>query len=463
MKEPWPILTEHEMRQAEEAIFASGVAHYALMERAGLAAAEIIWRVGHLHPVLVLCGPGNNGGDGYVIARALREKGVPVRVAALAEPTTESARQAKADWLAAGGSAAEDVMTCAPSHQIVDALFGIGLTRGLAPELASRLNELVGHAARSYAIDVPSGIATDSGVELSPVPRFSHCIALGALKPAHVLRPGALKAGRTILCDIGIDPAAARMLCVARPVIPAPADDAHKYTRGLVAVVAGPMAGAAALAANAAAHGGAGYVRMVGAQAIVHLPHAIVRASARDDGALGDGRIACVIVGPGLGRGDAAREPLVNTLAGQRAAVVDADGLLALDDFALLPAQSILTPHEGEFSAVFGALAGTAIDRARTAAERANAVVVLKGAPTIIAAPDGRIRVSDHAPSWLSTAGTGDVLAGLCGARLAVTADAFRAASEAVWLHGEAARLAGPAFIADDLATHIPAAIAGCR
>ncbi len=459
------ILTAAEMRAAEAALFVSGVSEYAVMERAGRAAAEIIWRAGGHRDVLVLCGPGNNGGDGYVIARALAEKGVPLRVAAMAEPATDSAKQARADW----SGPVEDIMTAAPAQQVVDALFGTGLTRGLDALLAARLGELVGHAGHSYAIDLPSGIATDDGELLSAVPHFDICISLGAWKRAHMLRPANQCWGRMVCCDIGIEANDAKIRRLSRPHLSPPADDAHKYTRGLVAVVAGEMAGASALAAEAAARSGAGYVRLLGAQAIVDAPHAIVRGSLKDEAMLSDKRIGALLIGPGLGRTDTAAERLGQALVHRHPAVLDADALwhLAHGTLAALPDKAILTPHAGEFADLFANLkgldiAGSVIDQARSAAQGSSAVVVLKGPTTVVAAPDGRARVLDRATSWLSTAGTGDVLAGICAARLAVSGDPFRAACEAVWLHGEAARRAGTGFIADDLSGHLGAAMSAC-
>lgn len=454
------ILTAAEMREAEQALFASGVPEYDVMVRAGRAAADIVWRAGARRDTLVLCGPGNNGGDGYVIARTLKEHGVPVRVAALADPVTDSAKRARVDW----DGPVEDAMTAAPASQIVDALFGTGLSRGLDAPVATRLGELVEAAALSYAIDLPSGVATDTGALLSPVPHFDICISLGQWKRAHVLRPASQCWDRMVCCDIGIAASGARVTRIARPHLSAPADEAHKYARGLVAAVAGEMAGAAALAAEAGARGGAGYVRLVGAQAIVDAPHAIVRMSARDDRALSDERIACLLVGPGLGRSEAAAEKLKAALDSGHAMVLDADALWLMADNGpkSLPGNAILTPHAGEFARLFPDIGGTAIDRAMEAARRCGAVVLLKGATSVVAAPDGGACVADRASSWLSTAGTGDVLAGLCAARLAVTRDPYRAACEALWLHGEAARLAGPAFIADDLARHIPVALGHC-
>lgn len=360
-------------------------------------------------------------------------------------------------------------MTAAPAHQLIDALFGTGLSRGLDGALAARLGELVEAADHSYAVDLPSGVATDDGVLLSPVPHFDVCIALGAWKRAHMLRPAARLWDRMVCCDIGIETPGAAIRRLAKPQISAPVDDAHKYTRGLVAVVAGEMAGAAALAAEAAARGGAGYVKLLGAQAIVTASHAIVRGSLKDEGALADDRIACLLVGPGLGRSEASAERLGQVLVHSHPAVLDADALWHLAHGALgaLPEKAILTPHAGEFARLFpdisGAdLSGTVIDQALVAAKQTGAVVVLKGPVSVAAAPDGRACVCDRASSWLSTAGTGDVLAGICAARLAVSGDPFLAACEALWLHKEAARRAGAAFVADDVVTQVRSAIGAC-
>ncbi|MCE7798553.1 NAD(P)H-hydrate dehydratase [Sphingobium sufflavum] len=449
----WPILTAAETRAAEQAMFDAGTDPYALMVRAGESAAEQIWRIGHKRPTLILCGPGNNGGDGFVVARSLRDRGVPVRVAVAGESRTDSARRARADW----AGPVEDIATAEPAVQTVDALFGVGLTRGLDPALAERLCALVEAGQRSFAVDVPSGVDSDSGAILSAVPRFDVCLAIGVLKPAHLLLPAADRAGAVLPIAIGLEAGEASCRLLAAPRLSAPARDAHKYRRGLVAIVAGRMAGACALSAEAAARGGAGYVRLVGAQAILPLSHAIVRASGKSETALADERIAALLVGPGLGRDERAREQLAAVLATAHPVVVDADALhlLAQQGLDSLPPQAILTPHDGEYAALFGDVPGNRIERARIAAARANAVVVLKGSDTVVAAPDGRARVATGLSSWLSTAGTGDVLAGLCAARLAVTADPFLAACEAVWLHGEAARRAGAAFAADDLIPHL--------
>jgi len=440
------------MRAAEQALFDAGVEPYALMRRAGEGAAEIILRAGCEREALVLCGPGNNGGDGFVIARALREFGVPVRVAALGESGTESSRKARAEW----DGPVEDMMTAAPAPQLVDALFGIGLRRGLAPEIAGRLSELVDAAQHSYAVDVPSGVDSDAAVALSPVSQFTHCIALGAWKPAHVLMPARGLAQQHCLVDIGIGAPEDCARSLARPGFDAPAADAHKYRRGLVCVVAGAMPGAAVLAAEAAARSGAGYARLIAEDGIAHS-YAIVRSMSFDAD-----RAKALLIGPGLGRDDAAWARLATALQAGVPTVADADALWLMGARGIdsLPAPAIVTPHEGEFVQLFGDGAGNKIERTRAAAARLGAVVIHKGPDSVIAAPDGRCVVAPAASAWLSTAGTGDVLAGLCAGRLAVGGDAFAAACEAVWLHGEAGRRAGAAFIADDLLACVPPALA---
>ncbi|MEJ7934925.1 NAD(P)H-hydrate dehydratase [Sphingobium sp. AN558] len=455
---PAPILTAGQMRAAEQAVFASGLSEYDLMERAGAAAADIIWRAGGRRDALILCGPGNNGGDGFVIARLLRARGLPVRVAATGESRTPSSQRARSLW----HGPVEPLTGAAPASQLVDALFGTGLSRGLDNAISDPLCTLAGKAGISFAIDLPSGVDSDSGAILSPVPRFDVCIALGALKPAHLLYPAAGQAARIVCADIGIR---ARGDChrLAAPAIAAPGPDAHKYNRGLVAVVAGVMPGASLLAARAAAHAGCGMVRRITPDGEASRLDAIVNlcgAEAADIAtALADQRLSAVIVGPGLGREDDARSRLHAAIGAGHRLVLDADALALIAPEAIPPG-AILTPHEGEFVRLFGDLPGSKIDRARAAAARTDAIVIYKGADSVIASPDGRVAVASGASSWLSTAGTGDVLAGIAAGRLAVTGDPFRAASEAVWLHGEAARRAGAAFVADDLITHLPAALA---
>jgi hydroxyethylthiazole kinase-like uncharacterized protein yjeF len=416
-----PILTAAEMRAAEEAAIAAGTSVETLMERAGLAAAEAIWRYAGPLPALVLCGPGNNGGDGQVIARALRARGMDVRVGTLGDP----------DW--------------EPAPLLIDALFGTGLSRPLDPAIARRLLGAAAAARVRVAIDLPSGAATDDGRILSPLPDFDLTITFQALKPSHLLQPAARHMGRLVVADIGIR-ATSDLIEIGRPALPPPGPDDHKYRRGYVAVLAGVMPGASALTAAAALRSGAGYVRLIGPCA-AGMPSAVVQGPGDPEELLADERIGAVAVGPGLGRGAEANRLLDLALASGRPLVLDADALTG----ERIPANAILTPHEGEFARLFPALAGSKVEKARAAAAASGAVIVYKGADTVVAAPDGRAAIAPPAPAWLATAGTGDVLAGIIAAMRASGLEPFEAACTGVWRHGRAAEKAGPGMIADDL------------
>lgn len=447
-----PILTAAEMRAAEARAIAAGTPAQVLMDRAGLGVAEAAWRFAGPLPVLILCGPGNNGGDGYVTARYLRDRGMDVRVAALGDPRTEAAIAARAAWNGPVGSLDD----ARPAPLIVDALFGTGLTRGLEPALSRRLCDLASAARISVAVDLPSGVDTDSGAVLGDVPAFDLTVTFAALKPAHLLQPAAALCGRVATVDIGVD-AEAMLTAIGRPDIPAPGPNDHKYTRGMVAVVGGSMPGAGELAAMSAAYAGAGYVLLLERERRFAPPNAIVRKDVADlPNALADDRIGAVVVGPGLGRAADSRWALQTALGSGRPLVIDGDGLHPSSDQKHFAASTILTPHEGEFRAMFPDLEHESkVDRARAAAARSGALIVYKGADTVVAAPDGRAAIAGDASPWLSTAGTGDVLAGAIGAMLARGMAPFDAARAGVWLHADAARRAGRAFVADDLARHL--------
>ena len=452
-----PILTAAEMRAAEEATIATGTPVETLMERAGEAVAEAAWRYAATPPTLIVCGPGNNGGDGYVAARFLKERGVPVRVAATGEPRTDAARAARSLWT----GPVEDFTAARPAPLLIDALFGTGLARPLDGAMSAKLLDLAAAARLRIAVDLPSGVSTDDGVLLSPVPDYDLTIALGALKPAHRLQPSASRCGLVATADIGLGAIDARTVEIALPSLPPPTPGDHKYSRGMVAIAAGPMEGAALLAATAAQRI-AGYVLVAGS--LSGGPAALVRRPAPDAAALAklldDERIGAVVIGPGLGRDREARKRLDAALSSGRPLILDADALVLLGDGGLgrlrrLAQPAILTPHEGEFAKLFGDLPGSKLDRARAAAAKARAIILLKGADSVVAHPDGRAAIAPPAPAWLATAGTGDVLAGLIAAIRARGLDPYEAAQAALWLHGEAARLAGPGLIADDLAHHI--------
>lgn len=469
------VLTVAQMRAAEQAVFDSGVSVDALMERAGRGAAEYVWRMAAGRPVTILCGPGNNGGDGYVIAEALRERGLTVQVAAPAEPKTAAARNARARFkgkVHADGSVLSGAV-------LVDCLFGSGLTRGLSEELNGLLTGLAQRHHHCIAVDLPSGVQSDSGAVLSPLPRYDLTLALGAWKWAHYLMPAAQHMGMLRLVNIGVDAEAQhdattpRLL--AKPQLAVPARNAHKYTRGLVAVVAGAMPGAALLAARAAQHGGAGYVKVLTDGAKVEAPADLVVDRRPLGEALADPRIASVLIGPGLGRDELAARLLEQVLSVERSVptVLDADALMLVGpDCWPAPGDRtiVVTPHAGELATMAKAF-GTPPNRESIAdkvhqaielGRLTNTTVVAKGPDTVVFQRDRGMVVAPPVASWLSTAGTGDVLAGLVASRLATGADPVTGASEALWLHGEAARLAGPVFTASELANTLPEAYAAC-
>ncbi|KQT32668.1 carbohydrate kinase [Sphingomonas sp. Leaf412] len=438
-----PILTAADMRAAE---IASGETDAALMARAGAAVATAVHRLAAHHEVLVLCGPGNNGGDGYVAAARLAALGRTVRVAAHGAPRSDAAAAARAGW----SGPVEELAEAVAAPVLLDALFGTGVSRPLDDRDAAALARLVDAAQLSIALDLPSGLSTDDGAILG-APPFDITLALGAAKPAHVLQPGAARCGAVRVLDIGIA-TRSRTAVLGPSRVAAPGPERHKFTRGMVAIVKGRMAGAAHLAATAAMHAGAGYVTLLGAS-MPGAPHALVRRPL-DDAALGDARIGALVVGPGLGRDEDMRVLLDRVLATDRPLVIDGDALHLVTPERLKArgGTMILTPHAGEFAALFGAFPGSKIEAARVAAARSGATVVFKGADTVVAGADGRVLVATEASGWLSTAGTGDVLAGAIAAALATGIAPVDAAARGVWMHGAAARRLGAAFIADDLA-----------
>lgn len=445
-----PILTAEAIRAAEQRALEGGTSVESLMEQAGAGLAEAAFSFAGPMDALVLCGPGNNGGDGYVAARHLAGLGVDVRVAALAEPRSEAAKWARKQW---NGSVEQLGSDTAARPLLIDALFGTGLKRGLDPIVSEQLFRLCNAASISIACDLPSGVDTDGGTELSPVPAFHMTVTFGALKPAHLLYPSMRRCGRLVLADIGID-AVSPWHEIAPPVLPPVEPGMHKFTRGLVHALAGKMPGAIALAAKSAARSGAGYVRVSTSRHIEGLPSAIVQT---DTAEVNDERIGCLLVGPGMGD---IPQVLTLSLTSRAPKVLDADAISHLGEPERLKGQdAILTPHEGEFRKLFGKLEGAKPARAIEAARRSGAVVVYKGDDTLVASPDGRLGFRPPAPSWLASAGTGDVLAGMIAAFRARGMEAFEAASAAVWLHGRAAELAGPDMIADDLVAAIPRAL----
>lgn len=445
-----PILTAADMRAVEEAAFAAGVSQMALMERAGLSVARAARRLSGEAPIVILAGPGNNGGDAYAAARHLSDWGHDVTVAAMAMPGTVPAAAMAARWTGRTVPLADADQPRLP-FILVDGLLGTGASRPLRDARA----DLFLAARWRVAIDLPSGVDADSGALRGAPAPMNATVALGALKPAHVLAPD--RCGHVVLDDLGLT-LAARWRTVARPASLRPAADQHKY-RALVTIVAGAMPGAARLAARGAVGAGAGYVVLVGDRSATGPLDSIVHRARDDEGE----ERGVLLVGPGLGRDDAARVTLDAAIASERSLVLDGDALTLLGDRATERLRgrgpTVLTPHEGEFQRMFGEGAGSKIARTLSAAQATGAKIVHKGASTVIASPDGEVRVSTAGSSWLATAGTGDVLAGAVAARIAQGGQV----EDAVWLHARASHLAGAAFSADRLADVLPWAVAECR
>jgi hydroxyethylthiazole kinase-like uncharacterized protein yjeF len=450
------LLTPRQMADADRLTIEGGISGVTLMENAGRAAARAIRA--RLAPcrTLVLCGPGNNGGDGYVVARLLAQAGWPVAVAAFAAPRKGSdAAAAAARWH--GPTARFGARAAGRSDLVIDAVFGAGLTRDVDGVTAETLRA----ARRVVAIDVPSGVDGETGAVRGYAPQAALTVTFFRRKPGHLLLPGRDLCGETVLADIGMP---ARVIGRVKPTIfvngpglwtlRAAAASDQKYARGTVTVYGGAMPGAARLASMAARHAGAGLVSIAAETGIENYraaePGTIVL-----DGKLAkmleDERRNVWVCGPGLGP-DVAGKVLAQLLAAKRQVVADAGALTACaGDPASLAGAAVLTPHAGEFARVFGDPGANRLAAARAAAKQTGAVVVLKGSDTLIVAPDGRTAINDNAPPWLATAGSGDVLSGIIAARLAQGLAAFEAAASAVWLHGAAGQIAGEGMIAEDL------------
>ncbi|UAB77281.1 NAD(P)H-hydrate dehydratase [Erythrobacter sp. SCSIO 43205] len=457
------ILTVEQMRAAEQRIFDAGTPVFDLMQLASGRASEWVRRIAAGRRVTILCGPGNNGGDGYVMAHRLSEAGLKVQVVAPDPPKTDAAQKARDLWgksvVSSGGEVQGEVF--------VDCLFGSGLTRPLSAAHFLLLRDLSERHQFRIALDMPSGIASDTGALLNEkLPRFDATLALGAWKFAHFMLPGRNKMGVQRLVPIGVEAVDGAAEPLRKPNISAPASDAHKYTRGLGVIVGGAMPGAGRLAAEAAMRGGAGYIKLARQGEATGDNPALVETSGDLEPVLDDKRTRAVLVGPGLGRDEKATARLTAAISSGKPLVLDADALMLLKPDMLGENQPILaTPHDGELEALcksFAVIAEGRRERALALARAANIVVLAKGPDTVIAAPDGRLRLARPAPSWLSVAGSGDVLAGIALSRLANGADPFHAACEAVWLHGEAARHCGPAFTPLQLAHSVPTALTKC-
>lgn len=490
------LLTPVQMSKADQMTIEGGIPGIVLMENAGQAVARVAMKcTGSHQPVLVLCGPGNNGGDGFIAARCLAAAGYEVEVLLLKDPAglKGDAQTAFQRMGLKAGIFGVDVTpdlvrkklkTCA---LVIDALFGAGLDRALSGPCLDLVDEVNNSSCPVLAVDLPSGVNGASGEDLGGAIRASSTVTFFCQKPGHLLFPGRSLCGTVTVADIGIRPdvfgAINPQNFQNKPSLwqqewPTAKLDGHKYGKGHAVVFGGPMSstGAARLSATAALRAGAGLVTLASPPDAMlvnasHLTAVMLKKIANTEGIaefLSDARLNAVLIGPGYGVGDSTCDAVRTLLGQERAAVLDADALTSFTGqperlFQMIRATSapvVLTPHEGEFSRLFPDLAGDKLLRARSAAERSGAIVLLKGADTVIAAPDGRAAINENAPPWLATAGSGDVLAGIVAGLLAQGVPGFQAACQATWLHGEAGREAGPGLIAEDLADALRPAIA---
>ena len=474
---PSALLRVSQMEEADRATAAAGTPGTTLMHNAGSAVAGEMARRFSPRPVAVLCGPGNNGGDGFVVASTLAARGWAVRVAlagAVAALRGDAQHHA-ARWQ--GAIEPLDARVLDGALLVVDALFGSGLSRPLTPDVHAILLTAAARRIPVVAVDVPSGLVGDTGESLGAI-QAHLTVTFTRKKPGHLLLPGRELCGTTLVADIGTPTSVLERLAVDTwendPALwsehlPARNASGNKYSRGHALLYGGyPTTGAARMAARAAARAGAGLTTIAVPEiALAVYAAALLSIMVRPLGQprdlvdlLADARYNALLIGPGAGVGETTRAQTLAMLRTGRAAVLDADALsvFAKDRPALFDAirgPCVLTPHEGEFARLFDA-AGDKLARARAAARTSRAVIVLKGADTVIAAPDGRAVVNSNAPATLATAGSGDVLGGMILGLLAQGMEAFPAAAAAVWLHGAAARDFGPGLLAEDLPELIP-------
>jgi ADP-dependent NAD(P)H-hydrate dehydratase / NAD(P)H-hydrate epimerase len=484
------ILSTAEMAEADRLTIAGGIAGRALMENAGKAVAQAVaGRQSAGGRVVVLAGPGNNGGDGFVAARLLAERGYPVTVllvGALDKLKGDAATAAKA-W--DRGVAAAKPGELAGADIVIDALFGAGLDRPVSGLAQAMIEAVNAQAAPVVAVDLPSGINGTTGAVMGTAIKAQQTVTFFRKKPGHLLMPGRAYCGKVSVAPIGIPATVLERIHprtsenvpeLWRAKFSVPRAQGHKYDRGHAVVVSGPSwsTGAARLAARGALRAGAGLVTIasprealaVNAAANLAIMVRPVDGAAELARFLADPRLNAIAIGPGLGVSDATCELVLAALSGERTVVIDAD---AITSFAKSPQRlatalkergeraTILTPHEGEFSRYFHTLdadtkVGSKLERARRAAELIGAVVLLKGPDTVVAGPDGRASIAANAPAFLATAGAGDVLTGITAGLLAQGMPAFEAASAAVWLHGEAACAFDLGLIAEDLPEQLP-------
>jgi ADP-dependent NAD(P)H-hydrate dehydratase / NAD(P)H-hydrate epimerase len=474
------LLSVAQMNEADRLTVAAGTAGSLLMQRAGEAVVRELTRRFTPRPVIVLCGPGNNGGDGFVVAIELAQRGWPVRIALGGEIASlrGDAQFHAQRWT--GGVLALTPTVIDGAELIVDALFGSGLRRPMNAQFVATLALATERRVPIIAVDVPSGLMADSGEQFGAASAVC-TVTFSRKKAGHVLLPGRDLCGDVIVADIGIPASVLESLTIDtwenHPALwltnlPRPRSSANKYTRGHALLFGGyPMTGAARMAARAAARMGAGLTTIAVPQAAFAIYAAallsimVLPLTEEGDFAhlLKDSRYTAFLIGPGAGVNTATRERALAMLATGKPVLLDADAISAFSPqadelFQAIRGPCVMTPHEGEFKRIFETH-GDKLTRARAAARRSGSVIVLKGPDTIIASPDGRAIINSNAPPSLATAGSGDVLGGIILGLLAQGMDAFGAAAAGVWMHGAAAGEFGPGLLAEDLPDLLPAVL----
>jgi NAD(P)H-hydrate epimerase len=470
------ILNVAEMGKADGMAAALGVPTQSLMEAAGWAVAHAVWTRHSPCRVAVLCGPGNNGGDGFAAARLLAGRGYAVRLGLLGD-----VRHLAGDAAAMAERWPGPVEALTPAvldraDVVVDAVFGAGLARPVAGDAALVFEQTALRKIPVVAVDVPSGVDGNTGQIWGTAPRATVTVTFFRKKPGHLLLPGREACGEVVVADIGmphavLDDIAPKTfengVALWRDKVPHVSAQHHKYDRGHGLVVAGgEMTGASRLASMAARRVGAGLVTISAPAQVVPVfrtadAGTLVFDMEHFDALLADHRRNAVLIGPGSGGGEGTKRRVLACARSGKSAVLDADALTSFEAdpdslFEALDERVLITPHEGQFSRLFGAMDGGKVSRARQAAKRSGAVVLLKGADTVIAHPDGRAAINANAPPTLATAGSGDVLAGLALGLIAQGVLPFEAACMAAWIHGAAAQDFGPGLLAEDLVHRIP-------
>jgi ADP-dependent NAD(P)H-hydrate dehydratase / NAD(P)H-hydrate epimerase len=484
------VLTTTEMERADRLTIAAGTPGFGLMMSAGQAVAEAAMDLVEEGPILVVAGRGNNGGDGFVAAAELAARGREVSVILLCERDS-----LQGDAASAARGWKHPVLPFNPQAigrpaLIIDALFGAGLNRPVKGDPLEMIEAINANGAPVLSVDLPSGINGTSGAVMGVAIKATETVTFFRRKPAHLLLPGRIHCGRVRLADIGIFSGVLAEIqpqtfentpSFWRKSFPVPQVDGQKFSRGHALVVSGDLAatGAARMSARGALRAGAGLVTLasprdalaVNATALTAVMVRAIDTAVEFAELLTDKRLNALVIGPGAGVGPRTRDFVLTALSAQRRLVLDADALTSFAEApeelfqpikALPDPQVVLTPHEGEFPRIFSDLSNkhplrSKLERVRAAAERCGAVVLLKGPDTVVASPDGRATIAANAPPWLATAGAGDVLAGMIAGMLAQGVAAFEAACIGVWMHGEAAREAGPGLIAEDLPEVLPA------